>query len=92
MLRYLLSRVPTPNGGEYARYIRITPHHDFDNVRKCLLLLEQQRDYLNLSKIALDVRSILAMSASIERLFSSADITYKPRTKYKSKNGCADSA
>jgi hypothetical protein len=70
-----LSRISTPNGDEYARYIRIPPHHDFDDVRTWWLLPEEQRDYPNLSKMALDILSIPAMSASVERLFSSSNIT-----------------
>ena len=45
-----LSRISTPNGDKYARYIRIPHHHDFDDVRTWWLLPEQQRDYPNLSK------------------------------------------
>jgi hypothetical protein len=48
-------------------------------VRKWWLLPEQQRDYPNLSRMALDILSIPAMSASIERLFSSANITVSDR-------------
>ena len=47
---------------------------DFDDARKWWLLQEQQRDYPNLSRMALDILSIPAMSASIERLFSFANI------------------
>lgn len=74
-----LSRISTPNGDEYARYICIPPHHDFDDVRTWWLLPEQQRDYPNLSKMALDILSIPAMSASVERLFSSSNITVSDR-------------
>ena len=48
-------------------------------MRKWWLLPEQQRDYPNLSRMALDILSIPAMSASIERLFSSANITVSDR-------------
>jgi len=48
-------------------------------VRHWWLLPEQQRDYPNLSRMALDMLSIPAMSASIERLFSSANITVSDR-------------
>ena len=48
-------------------------------MRKWWLLPEQQRDYPNLSKMALDILSIPAMSASVERLFSSANITVSDR-------------
>jgi hypothetical protein len=71
--------VYTPNGDEYARHIRIPPPHDFDDVRVWWLLPEQQRDYPNLSKMAMDMLSIPAMSASIERLFSSSNITVSDR-------------
>ena len=39
----------------------------------------QQKNYPNLSKMALDILSILAMSADPERLFSSAKITISDR-------------
>jgi hypothetical protein len=55
--------------------VDIPAHHDFDDVRKWWLLPEQKRDYPNLSQMALDILSIPAMSASIEQLFSSANIT-----------------
>jgi hypothetical protein len=44
-------------------------------MRTWWLLPEQQRDYPNLSKMALDILSIPAMSASVEHLFSSSNIT-----------------
>jgi hAT family protein len=59
--------------------LRLPAHYDFDDVRKWWLLLEQKRDYPNLSRMALDILSIPAMSASIERLFSSANITVSDR-------------
>ena len=74
-----LNRKSTPNGDEYGRYLRLPAHHDFDDVRKWWLLPEQKRDYPNLSRMALDILSIPAMSASIERLFSSANITVSDR-------------
>ena len=64
-----------PLGDEYTRYTRIPPHNDFDNAREWWLRPEQQRDYPNLSKMALDILSIPAMSASPERLFSSSKLT-----------------
>ena len=74
-----MSRVSTPNGDDYARYIRIPSHHDFEDARNWWLLPEQQRDYLTLSKMAVDILSIPAMSASVERLFSSSNITVSDR-------------
>lgn len=55
-------------------------------MRKWWLLPEQQRDYPNLSRMALDILSIPAMSASIERLFSSANITVSDRRNQLSPN------
>jgi hypothetical protein len=72
-------RSPTPQGDEYLRYIRIPPHNDFEDVRKWWLESTQQRDFPNLSKMALDVLSIPAMSAAPERLFSSSNITISDR-------------
>ena len=55
-------------------------------MRKWWLLPEQQRDYPNLSRMALDILSIPAMSASIERVFSSANITVSDRRNQLSPN------
>jgi hAT family C-terminal dimerisation region len=55
-------------------------------VRKWWLLPEQKRDYPNLSQMALDILSIPAMSASIERLFSSANITVSDRRNHLTPN------
>jgi hypothetical protein len=62
--------------------LRLPPHHDFDDVRKWWLLPEQQRDYPNLSRMALDILSVPATSASIERLFSFANITVSDRRNH----------
>jgi hypothetical protein len=55
------------------------PHHDFDDVRDWWLEPQQQAVYPNLSKMALNLLSIPAMSAAPERLFSSCKITITDR-------------
>ena len=63
---------------EYFCYIREPPvPHGHIKQRACSWWLEerQQRLYPNLSKMALDILTIPAMSAAPERLFSSANIT-----------------
>ena len=67
---------------EYFRYIREPPvPHDHIKQGACSWWLEerQQRLYPNLSKMALDMLTIPAMSAAPERLFSSANITISDR-------------
>ena len=69
---------------EYFRYIREPPipHDHIKGGRgACSWWLEerQQRLYPNLSKMALDILTIPAMSAAPERLFSSAKITISDR-------------
>ena len=71
------------NIDEYARYIREPPVPQ-DHMKQggaCSWWLEerQQRLYPNLSKMALDILTIPAMSAAPERLFSSANITISDR-------------
>ena len=68
---------------EYARYIREPPVPQ-DHIKQggaCSWWLEerQQRLYPNLSKMALDILTIPAMSAAPERLFSSANMTISDR-------------
>jgi hypothetical protein len=46
----------------------------------------QQRDFPNLSKMALDILSIPAMAADPERLFSSAGLTVTDRRNHLSIN------
>jgi hypothetical protein len=60
---------------EYTRYCASLPQHDFEDVRDWWLAPEQQPIYPNLSKMALNLLSIPAMSAGPERLFSSCKIT-----------------
>ena len=64
---------------EYTRYCEAPPHHDFEDVRDWWLAPEQQAIYPNLSKMALNLLSIPAMSAAPERLFSSCKITITDR-------------
>jgi len=64
---------------EYTRYYEAPPHHDFDDVRDWWLAPEQQAIYPNLSKMALNLLSIPAMSVAPERLFSSCKITITDR-------------
>ena len=67
---------------EYARYTRepLVPQ-DYIKQGACSWWLEerQQRLYPNLSRMALDMLTIPAMSAAPERLFSSANITISDR-------------
>jgi len=76
------TRKSTPSGDEYGRYLRLPAHHDFDDARKWWLLPEQQHNYPNLSRMALGILSIPAMSTSMERLFSSANITVSDRRNH----------
>jgi hypothetical protein len=67
---------------EYYRYIRepLVPHsHIQQGVYTWWLEERQQRLYSNLSRMALDILTIPAMSAVPERLFSSANITISDR-------------
>jgi len=76
----LKAKVPTTTyQDEYTRYCKALPHHDFEDVRDWWLAAEQQAIYPNLSKMALNLLSIPAMSAEPERLFSSCKITITDR-------------
>ena len=76
----LKAKVPTTiYQDEYTRYCESRPHHDFEDVRAWWLAAEQQAIYPNLSRIALNLLSIPAMSAEPERLFSSCKITITDR-------------
>lgn len=76
----LYEKVPTSQHmDEYTRYCEALPHHDFEDVRDWWLAPEQQAIYPNLSKMALNLLSIPAMSAAPERLFSSCKITVTDR-------------
>ena len=76
----LYKKVPTSQHmDEYTRYCEAPPHHDFEDVRDWWLAPEQQAIYPNLSKMALNLLSIPAMSAAPERLFSSCKITITDR-------------
>lgn len=63
---------------EYQNYIS-GPRIKVKDVRKWWLEDTQQKLYPNLSKMALDLLSILAMSAEPERLFSDTKITLQGR-------------
>jgi hypothetical protein len=70
------------NTDEYFRYIREPPvpqDHIKHGACSWWLKERQQRLYPNLSKMALDILTIPAMSAAPERLFSSANITISDR-------------
>jgi hypothetical protein len=63
---------------EYARYCAADPGFDI-NPRAWWLEQTQQINDPNLSELALDILSIPAMSASPERLFSSAKLVLSDR-------------
>ena len=69
--------VVNTNMDEYTRYCQAEPVFDIENLdpRKWWQEPTQQRLYPNLSKMALDILSIPAMSADPERLFSGAKLT-----------------
>jgi hypothetical protein len=64
---------------EYTRYCESPSHHNFEDVRDWWLAAEQQAIYPNLSRMALNLLSIPAISAEPERLFSSCKITITDR-------------
>jgi hypothetical protein len=45
--------------------------------------VQQQQDYPNLSKMALDINSVPAISASIEQLFSSTNIAVSDQQNHR---------
>jgi hypothetical protein len=59
---------------EYERYCA-EPCINVKDARKWWMEETQQRLYPHLSKLALDILSILAMSAEVERLFSATKLT-----------------
>jgi hypothetical protein len=64
---------------EYARYIAQPQVFRVKQGYKWWLERTQQKNFPNLSKMALDILSIPAMSANPERLFSGAKITISDR-------------
>jgi hypothetical protein len=64
---------------EYIRYIRAPVISEVTDPKAWWLEPTQQKTYPNLSKMALDILSIPAMSAEPERLFSGAGITITDR-------------
>jgi len=70
---------PTVPIDEYDRYCQADLVWECDKPLKWWLEDTQQKAYPNLSKMAIDILSIPAMSAEPERLFSSAKITITDR-------------
>ena len=68
-----------PTADEYARYILQPQVPGIKQGYKWWLEPRQQKNFLNLCKMALDILSIPAMSADPERLFSGAKITISDR-------------
>jgi hAT family C-terminal dimerisation region len=68
-----------PTADEYARYVTQPQVMGIKQGYKWWLEPTQQKNYPNLSRMALDVLSIPAMSADPERLFSGAKITISDR-------------
>jgi hypothetical protein len=70
---------PTVPIDEYDRYCQADLVWECEKPLKWWLEDTQQKAYPNLSKMAIDILSIPAMSAEPERLFSSAKITITDR-------------
>ncbi|EFZ03047.2 Ribonuclease H-like protein [Metarhizium robertsii ARSEF 23] len=64
---------------EYERYCKSERTYGFTSALSWWLEETQQKNYPNLSKMAVDILSIPAMSAEPERLFSGAKITITDR-------------
>ena len=64
---------------EYERYCKSEQVYGFESALAWWLEETQQKSYPNLSKMAVDILSIPAMSAEPERLFSGAKITITDR-------------
>ena len=64
---------------EYTRYLSLPPVDDVKDSRTWWLEATQQEHYPNLSKMALDMLSIPAMSDDAERVFSSCKLTITDR-------------
>jgi hypothetical protein len=64
---------------EYDRFVQSDIVCDIEDPRRWWLEETQQKVYPNLSKMALDMLSIPAMSAEPERLFSGAKISITDR-------------
>ena len=64
---------------EYDRFVQSEIVCDIEDPRRWWLEETQQKVYPNLSKMALDILSIPAMSAEPERLFSGAKISITDR-------------
>jgi hypothetical protein len=69
-----------PDGDEYDRYCKVVIAYVDKNDPIAWWMQEtQRRDYPNLSKMAINILSIPAMSADVERLFSSSGLTLSNR-------------
>ena len=64
---------------EYERYCQAERAYGFTSALSWWLEETQQKNYPNLSKMAIDILSIPAMSAEPERLFSGAKLTVTDR-------------
>ena len=70
---------PKISGDEYTRYCNAEVIPDIVNIRSWWQERTQLLNYPNLSIIALDILSIPAMAADLERLFSGAKISITDR-------------
>lgn len=70
---------PTLVIDEYQRYCKSEQVYGFTSALAWWLEETQQKNYPNLSKMAVDILSIPAMSAEPERLFSGAKVTITDR-------------
>ncbi len=64
---------------EYERYCQAERTYGFTSALSWWLEETQQKNYPNLSKMAVDILSIPAMSAEPERLFSASKLTVTDR-------------
>lgn len=64
---------------EYQRYISLPPLPEIFNPLQWWMEESQRQSYPNLSRMALDLLTVPAMSADAERLFSGANLTISDR-------------
>lgn len=70
---------PTTVADEYDHYCKVECVYGYDNALDWWLEPAQQKSYPNLSRMALDILSLPAMSSDPERAFSAAKITLSDR-------------